>query len=398
MSSNNLLVIQGGGPTPVVNATLFGVLKEARQRTKSVIFGARNGLEGLIRGNVINLNELAGSQLERLRKTPGAALGSSRVKPSQSEMERILCLLQKLEIRHVLFIGGNGTMRAAHMFSDFCNERDYPLSIIGLPKTIDNDINSTDRCPGYASAARYVAQSTRDLGMDVRSLPQPVSIFETMGRSVGWLAAASATGKRDEADAPHLVYLPEVPFRLETFLSDLENILRKQSWAIVVVSEGIRDSEGHPIYQTQEASQADALNRPLPGGVSRFLAEIATRKLNVRCRDEKPGLIGRASMLHVSTQDLLDAEFIGSAALRASLDGHHEKMAGLTPLENGCKPGCKLVPLSSVTSSDRSIPKEWLCEGRIPVNYKFVEYVRPLIGDLLEYDSAVSDLKLYGST
>jgi 6-phosphofructokinase 1 len=373
------------------------VLKEAHQLTKGIIFGARHGLEGLIHGNVVNLGELAKSQLEQLRRTPGAALGSSRAKPSQSEMEGILCLLRKLDVRRLLFIGGNGTMRVAHMFSGFCNELGFDLSVIGIPKTIDNDINGTDRCPGYASAARYVAQSTRDLGMDVRSLPQPVSIFETMGRNVGWLAGASATGKRDEGDAPHLVYVPEVPFQVEKFLAELEDILTRQSWAIVVVSEGIRDIEGRPIYQTQEASQADALNRPLIGGVSRFLAEIVTRRLNVRCRDEKPGLIGRASILHASTQDLRDAEFIGSAALRASLAGHHDKMAALTPLESGGNSGCELVPLSSVTSSDRTIPKEWLCDGKIPVHRNFIEYVRPLIGDLLEYDSAVSDLKPYGS-
>jgi 6-phosphofructokinase 1 len=373
------------------------VLKEAHNCANGKIFGARHGLEGLIRGNVVDLGELANTQLERLRRTPGAALGSSRAKPSQSEMERILCFLRKLDIHRVLFIGGNGTMRAAHMFSEFCNKLGYELSLIGVPKTIDNDITGTDRCPGYASAARYVAQSTRDLGMDLRSLPQPVSIFETMGRDVGWLAGASAAGKQDEEDAPHLVYVPEVPFEVEKFLSDLEGILRKQSWAVVVVSEGIRDGAGRPIYQVQEASQADALNRPLPGGVSRFLAETVTRKLNVRCRDEKPGLIGRASMLHASAQDLLDAEFIGSASVRAVVDGHHDEMAALTPLENG-NSKCQLVPLTSTISSDRTIPKEWLCEGNIPVHRKFTEYVLPLIGDLLEYDFAVSSLKPYGST
>ena len=398
MGADNLLVIQGGGPTPVVNTSLYGVLKEAYQYGKGKIFGARRGLEGLIQGNVVNLEALTKSQLERLRRSPGAALGSSRVKPSQADLEKIAHLLGKLDIHWLLFIGGNGTMRAAHMFSEFfTNKGNHDLRVIGVPKTIDNDISATNRCPGYASAARYVAQSARDLGMDLRSLPQPVSIFETMGRNVGWLAGASAAGKRTEQDAPHLVYLPEVPFEIEKFISALDRILEKQGWAVVVVSEGIRDRQGHPIYETEEASQADALRRPLPGGVAHFLAKAVTRDLKVRCRDEKPGLIGRASMLHVSAQDWIDAEMVGGAGFRALKAGRNDEMVALTPLDRPGTADCELVSLASVTTSDRPIPQEWLCQADIPVNRGFMEYVSPLIGDLLEYDSVVSDMELYGN-
>lgn len=236
-----------------------------------------------------------------------------------------------------------------------------------MPKTIDNDIQRTDRCPGYASAARYVAQSTRDLGMDVRSLPQPVSILETMGRSVGRVTAASATARRNEQDAPHLVYLPEVPLAIKKFLSDLDRVLRKQDWAIVVVCDGIRDKAGRLVYETEDVSQADALKRPMPGGVSHFLAQIVTRELKIRCRDEKPGLIGGASMLHVSSQDLVDAEFVGAAAVRALRDGHRHEMVALAPLQSGGKPISELVPLSSVTCSDRTVPQDWLGDGDVPV-------------------------------
>ncbi len=397
MGEDNLLVIQGGGPTPVVNASLYGVLKEAYRHGKGKIFGARQGLEGLIHGKVVNLGGLTRSQLELLRRSPGAALGSSRVKPSQSDLERIVQFLRKLDIHWALFIGGNGTMRAAHMFSQFCKDAAWDLRVIGAPKTIDNDIQATNRCPGYASAARYVAQSARDLGTDVRSLPQPISIFETMGRSVGWLAGASAAGKRTEQEAPHLVYLPEVPFEIGKFISALDRVLRKQGWAVVVVSEGIRDKTGRPIYETEEASQADALKRPLPGGVARFLAKAVSRELKVRCRDEKPGLLGRASMLHLSAQDWIDAELVGSAAFRALEAGHHDEMVALTPLTRPGTADCELVSLGSVTTSDRAIPPEWLCEGDIPVNGGFLGYVSPLIGDLLEYDSVVSNMELYGS-
>jgi len=288
-------------------------------------------------------------------------------------------------------------MRAAHAFSDFCRGERYELRIIGVPKTVDNDIHGTDRCPGYGSAARYVAQSTGDLGMDVRALPQPVSIFETMGRSVGWLAAASAVAKRDEQDAPQLVFLPEIPFVVDKFLAALDRILNKQNWVIVVVCEGIRDRAGNPVYETPDLLQADALKRPMPGGVARYLAKIVTRELKVRCRNEKPGLIGRASALHASTQDLADAEFVGSAAVCALDEGHSDKMVSLLPLGHAGEPSSTLVPLASVTESDRLVPRDWLCESDVPVNRQFFKYVQPLIGELLDYEFAVGSVERYAN-
>ncbi len=242
-----------------------------------------------------------------------------------------------------------------------------------------------------------MAQSTRDLGMDVRSLPQPVSIFETMGRRVGWLAAAAAAARRDEQDAPHIVCLPEIPFAIEKFLSDLDRVLRKQDWAIVVVCEGILDKSGNAVYESEDLSQADAMKRPMPGGVARHLAKIVARELKIRCRDEKPGLIGRASMLHASAQDIADAEFVGAAAVRALDDGHTAQMVSLMPLDSSRQPACQLVPLASATHSDRLIPQDWLCDADVPVNRKFLDYVRPLIGELLEYESTVRDLGLYAN-
>ena len=381
----------------MVNATLAGALLEASTTGNQKRFGARYGMEGLIQGKVVDLSHLGSSQLKRLAATPGAALGSSRIKPSAAELKTIIEFLRRLGVEQALFIGGNGTMRAAHSFNQFCRTEGYALQVIGIPKTVDNDIQGTDRCPGYGSAARYVAQSTRDLGMDVRSLPQPVSILETMGRSVGWLAAASAVAKRESKDAPHLVYLPEIPFEIEKFLADLDRVLRSQNWAIVVVCEGIRDRAGRPVFEIEDASQADALNRRMPGGVSRFLAQVVTRELKIRCRHEKPGLLGRASMLHVSQQDLIDAEFVGGEAVRALRAGHGDAMIALMPVRDDCSPSAELVPLNSVTGSDRTIPADWLCDDDVPVNSKFLEYVAPLIGDLLEYESGINGLESYAN-
>ncbi|MDR5726218.1 MAG: diphosphate--fructose-6-phosphate 1-phosphotransferase [Terriglobia bacterium] len=384
----NLLVVQGGGPTPVLNATLSSILKEASQHRKiGRIFGAKSGVAGIARGEIISLDNLPYAELDQLRMTPGAALGSSRSKPSPTHLDLIVQHLRRLSVRHLLLIGGNGTMRGAEVIGQFCRDTGYDIQVMGIPKTVDNDIAVTDRCPGYASAARYVAQSTRDLGMDIHSLPQPVSIFETMGRDVGWLAAASAAAKLDVDDAPHLVYLPEQPFDTEEFLSDLDRIVARLGWAVVVVSEGLRNASGNLVYETLDPSQVDALKRPLPGGVGQFLAGIVANRLKIRCRTEKPGLLGRSSMLHVSLRDLEDAELVGRAGVRALLAGHSQEMVALRPLEAVGDTGYDLVPLSAVAGKDRPVPAAWLSSTATSVNDAFLEYIRPLIGDLLVYHS-----------
>lgn len=398
MKGRNLLVVQGGGPTQVLNATLAAILKEAQSCGEfQRILGAKCGMKGLVDGKVADLSRLSPSDLESLRMSPGAALGSSRFRPSQDDLTRMLEYLRRFEVRDLLFLGGNGTMHGAEAVSRYCRESGYEVQVIGVPKTVDNDIAITDRCPGYASAARYVAQSARDLGTDVRALPQPVSIFETMGRSVGWLAAASAAGKRDEEDAPHLVYLPELPFDMEGFLADLDGIVAKQGWAIVVVAEGIRDRDGRLVYQTNDSSQADSLQRPLTGGVAQFLAEIVARRLKMRCRSEKPGLLGRASMLHASSQDVKDAELVGRGGVRALFLGLTEKMVSLAPLHAPSDPGYDFVALSQVAGIEKPVPAEWLCDHAIPVKEAFFQYLYPLIGNLISYHASLpGELDFFG--
>jgi len=384
MKERNLLVVQGGGPTQVLNTTLAAIVSEARTlHGFRHILGARLGMKGVCEGVAVDLSLLNDGDLENLRCTPGAALGSSRFKPSENDLARAVDHLQNLSVQDLLFIGGNGTMQGAVVFQRSCHDAGYDVRVVGVPKTVDNDIAVTDRCPGYGSTARYVAQSTRDLGMDVRSLPQPVSILETMGRSVGWLAAASAAGKRDENDAPHLVYVPEQPFVMEEFLADVESAVAKRGWAIVVVAEGIRDKTGELVYQTDDPAQSDPLKRPLTGGVAQFLAENVAHSLKMRCRSEKPGLLGRSSMLHVSSQDLQDADLVGRAALRGLLDGETSRMVSLCPLSVAEGTGYEFIDLREVAGVERAIPPEWLQDAPVPAREPFFEYLRPLIGELL---------------
>jgi 6-phosphofructokinase 1 len=225
--------------------------------------------------------------------------------------------------------------------------------------------------------------------MDVRTLPQPVSIYETMGRGAGWLAAASVLARTDGHDAPHLVYLPERPFDAGQFLGDLDRVVRRHGWAVVVVPEGLADASGNPVYQTASAFQRDELARPVSGGVAAHLAEVVAARLNIRCRWEKPGLCGRASMHHVSQVDRDDAERVGRAAVRATLASERAQMVALRP-RGADGDACALVPLSDV-AGERTLPREWLADPETGVAPAFLEYARPIVGDLIDYPVPLKD-------
>ncbi len=381
-SSGKLLVLQGGGPTPVLNATLYGVLDEARPHFPTIL-GARFGIEGLLNGDWIDLSTISQSELKLLRLTPGASLGTTRYKPPETDYDRLIEQLRRHEVRTLLLVGGNGSLRGAGAIARAADKAGYEMSVLGLPKTVDNDISCTDRCPGYGSAARYVAQSVRDLGLDVRALPQPVSIFETMGRGVGWLAAASVLAKLDDDSAPHLVYLPEVAFDPARFIASVDRVVKRLGWAVVVVSEGLRTADGRPVFEESDAAQRDALGRALPGGVGQHLASLVTKELKIRCRHEKPGLCGRASMLHVAQQDLLDAELVGRAGVRGAIERRHAEMVSLAPLSDGTA-SYSFLPLDRA-AGERQIPAEWLSEGDLAVSDSFVQYVCPIVGELVPY-------------
>jgi len=391
MSAKNLMIVQGGGPTAVFNASLSSAIAEAiNQPEIGRVLGARLGVRGLVQGDVVDLSLMTSEELRTLRNSPGAALGSSRFQPNEDDLHRMVAHLRRLDIRSLIFMGGNGTMRGAEVVSAFCRAVNCEVEIIGVPKTIDNDIVATDRCPGFGSAARYIAQSTRDLGMDIRSLPQPVTILETMGRSVGWVAGASTLARESDDDAPHLVYLPELPFHQDRFLTDLDKIVTKQGWAVVVVSEGIRNLDGSLVYEMGDPSQLDPLKRPMTGGVGQFLAGVVSQNLRIRCRSEKPGLLGRASIAHLSIQDQRDAELVGRAGVRALLTGETDKMVALRSLKDAGALGYDLVPLSAAAGMDRAIPAEWLTDGPFAVTDAYREYLRPLVGDLYHYSPALS--------
>jgi ATP-dependent phosphofructokinase / diphosphate-dependent phosphofructokinase len=386
MGAGNLMIVQGGGPTAVFNASLSSAIAEAlSQPGMGRVYGARFGMKGLVRGDIVDLGQLSFGELRLLSESPGAALGSSRHKPSEDDLDRMMTTLRDRDIRRIIFMGGNGTMRGAALVSARCRDAGFEAHIIGVPKTVDNDIAMTDRCPGYASAARYMAQSARDLGMDIGSLPQPVTIFEVIGRSMGWLAAATALARENESDAPHMIFLPERAFDAGEFLAGLESILSRRGWAVVVVSEGIRKRDGSLVYELSDPAHLDPLARPMTGGVGQFVADLVGANLKVRCRSEKPGLLARASMALVSEQDRKDAELVGRAGVRALARGETEKMVSLLPIASPGECGVELVPFAKVAETERPLPAEWISNAAIPVGEGFLEYARPLVGELTPY-------------
>lgn len=381
---NNLLIIQGGGPTAVFNASLAAIVHQ--HQTDNIgagIFGARSGMKGFADDDLIDLSSLSAEVLIQLRDTPGAALGSSRFAPSEDHLEACLRALKRRHIRQIVFIGGNGTMTGALKFSDFCRSRSFDVQIMGSPKTIDNDIYGTDRSPGFGSAARFVAQSTLDLAADLRSLHQPVSIFETLGRDVGWLAAASTLGKRHPDDAPHVVCIPEKPFQLDRFLSAIDDTVARLGWASAVVAEGISYADGTPVFQQLLSSGKDVPLRPLIGGVAQHLSGLVAQHLGLRCRSEKPGLISRSSTALISAQDVRDAEETARECVRALWRGETEQMIGLLPLQDGSsQPEVRSVPLRDIAGKRRAIPDHWLSNERTAVNEHYRVYAESLTDPL----------------
>jgi ATP-dependent phosphofructokinase / diphosphate-dependent phosphofructokinase len=391
--AHSLMIVQGGGPTAVFNASLAAAIEEARGSGGfRKIYGARFGSAGLARGEFCELSRLSAADLQKLQATPGAALGSSRFMPSESDLRSQLELLDTLDVHSLLFMGGNGTMRGALTFAEFCARQGYAIEVVGVPKTIDNDLAMTDRSPGFASAARYVAHATQELSLDLRSLPQPVTVLETMGRSVGWLAAASLLVRGNVDAAPHVLLIPELAFDRESFLSNVEDAVSRDGWAVVVAAEGIRNRDGSLVYSSADPTQQDPLKRPLTGGVGRHLAELVARELKMRCRSETPGLLGRASVAHRSAQDVADAITVAVAGVQALLNRNGRNMVALNPI--GSSVQTALVRLEQVACVERAIPNEWLGSGPIPVTQQFEQYLRPLVGALPKYAPELPTLSL----
>jgi len=383
--AGNLLVAQGGGPTAVINCSLVGVIEEAKSfqgEGIDKIIGALQSVDGLIKENLVDLGLENSTNLKKICGRPGAALGSCRRKVTEEDCERILEVFKKYDVHYFLYNGGNDSMYTAHNVEKLAQSIGYELSVVGIPKTIDNDLAFTDHCPGFGSAARFIATATREIGIDIESLPTPVSIIETMGRNAGWIAAASAIAADNEGDAPNLIYFPENSFNIDLFLSDVATVFSKWGRVVVVVSEGIKDAAGQYLGSIKSEAAKDGFGWAMPGGTATFLSGLVAEKLKLRSRSEKPGLAGRTSIANVSLVDQGEAYLVGQAAVRAVLAGKSGIMMTLQR-DAGSSYKCSIgeAPLEKVANAEKLLPPEFMNSKRNYISDAFLEYCKPLIGD-----------------
>lgn len=385
-----LVVGQSGGPTAVINASLAGVAETAlRQAEFDAVLGLWHGIEGALKEELVDLAQEDPRTLHGLVGTPSAALGSCRHKLGPAEYERILEVFRAHNVRYFAYIGGNDSMDTAYQVAKLAAETGYELRVMGVPKTIDNDLALTDHTPGFGSAARYVAISTMDVGRDLAAMEtfEDVSILETMGRHAGWLAAASVLGKRDEVDPPHLVYLPEIPFSEAKFLEDVRRVHEAVGHVMVVVSEGIQDADGQLIAAKVGRLQTDAFGHQtvaLGLGVGVYLQDLVTRELGLKARVNRPGTLQRSGSISPSRVDLEEAYLVGRVAVEKMLDGESGFMVTLERLEGpGYRSTTGLARLEEVANAEKHMPPEFINEeGTLPTR-AFVEYALPLVGDPL---------------
>lgn len=378
---DNVLVVHGGGPTAVMNASLYGVIQEAKvQGSIGAVYGSIGGMEGIIRERFLDLMELEEDEAALLLQTPGSAIGSSRYPVAEDEYQKIPAILEKYRIRYLLPNGGNGTMDTCGKIYQACLKAGYEkIKVVGIPKTIDNDIAITDHTPGFGSAARYLAATVKEVAADVKALPIHVCVIEALGRNAGWITASSALAREKEGDAPHLIYTPERPFDEERFLKDVEELYHRLGGVVVVASEGLKKEDGQPIvepiFQTDRAVYY--------GDVSSHLANLIVKRLGIKARSEKPGLCGRSSVPWQSQIDREEALLAGREALRLAIEGHTGVMVGFFREETQdgfYKMRMIEIPIEQVMLLEKTLPDKFINERGNDVTEEFVKWCRPLLG------------------
>lgn len=381
----NVLVVHGGGPTPVMNASLYGVVQEAKRHSDiGAVYGAMGGMEGILKEDLVDLLTIDENELKKLLSTPGSAIGSSRFPLTEEQYEEMAKIVGKYGISYLLPNGGNGTMDTCGRINKACVALgNTDVKVVGIPKTIDNDIAITDHTPGFGSAARYMAGTVREIAEDVKSLPIHVCVIESLGRNSGWIAASSVLAREKEGDAPHLIYTPERPFSQEEFLEDVKRLYEKMGGVVVVASEGLKGKDGNPIvepiFKTERAVYY--------GDVSTHLANLVVKELGIKARSEKPGLAGRSSIAWQSEVDREEARETGEMALRLAVQGKSGIMVGIERAETpdqSYETRFIEIPIDQVMMYEKTLPAEYINERGNDVTEAFSKWCRPLVGEKLQ--------------
>jgi 6-phosphofructokinase 1 len=386
----NLLVAQSGGPTAVINASVAGVIQEAgRHECIEEIYGGLNGILGILNEELISLLDEQRTAIEALKHTPAAALGTCRYKinftkkPDQADrdMHRLFEVFQAHNIRYFFYAGGNDSQDTAHKIHLEAQKRGWDMRVIGVPKTIDNDLPHTDHCPGYGSVIKYNAATTMEIALDVGAMATDdgaCCLIEVMGRSAGWIAAGTVLAKRQPNDAPHIILLPEIPLDEAKLLARIKEITAEQKFCVIVVGEGLKDQSGHEIGA--DKSRLDAFGHPVLSGAADALAETIHGKLNLKTRTVKLGYAQRCAAHFASATDAAEASACGEAAVRAAVGGQSGFMVKIVRTStNPYRWTTGLQPLGDIANVEHFIPRDWItADGFLP-NEKFIEYARPLI-------------------
>lgn len=379
---------QSGGPTPVINASAAGVFHEAfKQSAITAVYGAAYGIKGVLNEKFYDISKEDPYELELLKTTPSSALGSVRYKLKNAEdddtdYKRLLEVFKKYNIRYFFYNGGNDSMDTCNKISKYMEKSGYECRIIGIPKTIDNDLWGTDHCPGYGSAAKYIATSTMELYHEAHVYDKgQILILEMMGRNAGWLTASSALASIAGC-GPDLIYLPEVTFDLNKFIEETMEVYRRQNNVIIAVSEGIKDKDGKYIseYGSDLAKCKDAFGHAQLGGLANTLVGILKEKTGIKVRGIEFSLLQRCAAHLGSLTDVNEAYWAGQMAVRLAVEGKTDYMVAF---ERSAGPeykcNIKLINLTDVANAEKVIPREWINEAGNGVRQEFIDYALPLI-------------------
>ncbi len=383
----NILVGQSGGPTAVINASLYGVIAEGMARPEEVdhVYGMVNGIEGFLSGHVTDLSLLTREDLSLLKQTPAAYLGSCRFKlPENLDAPVYSLLFEKFTAMNIgacFYIGGNDSMDTVDKLSRYARIRRETISFIGVPKTIDNDLPVTDHTPGYGSAAKYVASTVREISLDASVYQQPaVTIVELMGRHAGWVTAASALARKYEGDNPVLIYLPETHFDFEQFTEDVTAALSKNSTVVICISEGISDARGKFICEYADAARLDTFGHKMLTGSGKMLENFIRDKFGVKVRSIELNVNQRCSGMMASATDIEESVLAGREGVKAAVSGLTGRMISFMRSENGpYHLECGTVDVNEVCNREKLFPSEWMNSRGTDVTQAFIDYVLPLI-------------------
>lgn len=389
----NVLVGQSGGPTAVINSSLAGVYKTAKDLGAGRVYGMLYGIQGLLEEKYVDLDEHFHSELEieLLKRTPSSYLGSCRYKLSDYESdtkdyEKIFTVLKKLDIEYFFYIGGNDSMDTIKKLSDYGKIIKSNIRFIGVPKTIDNDLAATDHTPGYGSAAKFIAATTKEIIRDGLVYDQKnVTIIEIMGRNVGWLTGASALAGGAECPGPDLIYLPEVDFSIEDFIQKVNELQKMKKALVIAVSEGIRLVDGRYVCELAEDTKyTDQFGHALLSGSGKYLSSLITRETGCKSRGIELNTLQRCASHMASLVDISEAFQVGAAAVNAALEGKTGEMVVLNRISNQpyqCTTGT--FDIHKIANIEKKVPAEWTSKDSTGVTEEFIDYVKPLIQEEL---------------